>query len=480
MDSNDIREAAFDMYASKSFGDHLAAVRLFSKIQQRKLGSNKTQSVNQVDVSVDARLPQLSWVCVIQEGKYHFTVGSGVETGATFIVEGVWDTQFGKGEFHRTNYFYGSGAVLGKYVIFVPPKHCFEYLYVLHDRHEKKSYVSNSFAFIFAMASIETSDELFAHVERRLNESTNAATNVGIDLYDPRIVQTARHSFYRMMFYNFVVDAAGSFRLLHIEPESTFDSYVSYRSFIETKLAQVFANGLDAKRKGAMSPTTTISRGYDSICISILARAAGCKEALTIRAEVKDKEDSGLTIGNRLGLKTTEFLHIFGHKVPDLRVSFESELKGVLFEFVATAGIGDDVVFSSFEEKLARRILLMGAMGDSVWRRNSTLPPGLPVRVIYGKSITEFRLRVGFAFVPVPTIGARFPTPVKRINRSPEMAPYTLWAPYDRPFPRRVIEEAGFSRGTFAVFKAAVSPTPTNFRSLFRPALEAVMARYQL
>ncbi len=88
-------------------------------------------------------------------------------------------------------------------------------------------------------------------------------------------------------------------------------------------------------------------------------------------------------------------------------------------------------------------------------------------------------MRVGFAVVPVPAIGARYPEPVKAITRGEDMAPFTLNEAYDRPIPRRIAEEAGLARGTFARGKAATNPDPLNIEDAFRPAVAAITARYR-
>jgi len=472
-------QALLRSYQSSSLPVHCAAVRTLSRVQQGKLGPSARRGAQRIAIEVDAKIPPLSWLCMINGNDHEFRIGRGVEAASNFIIEGVWDGSFADGAPQKSDYVFGSGAVWRKHLIFVPPKHCWEYLFVLHDHIELKTYVSNSFNFIFAKAGVEPASDFFHLVDQNLNDKTNKATAAGIDLYDPIVARNAQYSFYRMMFYNFLADADGNITLLPGTPAAPFEkTYSAYRSFLEMKIAEIFANGKSPLRKSVFHPITSISSGYDSACVSILARSAGCRDALTIAVNVRGADDSALEIARQLDLDVCAFSHIMGDVVPKLDITFDGELRERSLEFLATAGIGDDITFLAFEPRLAGRIFLNGSMGDSVWRRNSSLPPGLPVRVVYGKSISEFRLRVGFAFVPVPAFGARFPAPIKEITRSEEMAPYTLWAPYDRPFPRRVIEEAGIERGTFARVKAATSPTPTNFRSLFRPAVEAIMCRY--
>src|SRR5439155_7997926 len=71
-----------------------------------------------------------------------------------------------------------------------------------------------------------------------------------------------------------------------------------------------------------------------------------------------------------------------------------------------------------------------------------------------GSRITEFRLRVGFLhFNPLYTGGLHL-SAMRRIATSQEMAPWRLGKIYDRPIPRRIIEEAGVPRGSFGTTKA--------------------------
>jgi hypothetical protein len=86
---------------------------------------------------------------------------------------------------------------------------------------------------------------------------------------------------------------------------------------------------------------------------------------------------------------------------------------------------------------------------------------------------------VGFANVPAPVIGARAADSVGRISRSSEMASFSVRGSYDRPIPRRICEEAGLARGSFATEKAASAPLPTNGRDCFVDALYSVRKRYE-
>ena len=70
-----------------------------------------------------------------------------------------------------------------------------------------------------------------------------------------------------------------------------------------------------------------------------------------------------------------------------------------------------------------------------------------------GTDLTEFRLRHDFYHLPVPVFAAAQDPGAPRLLDRPEMAPFRLGGLYDRPIPRRLAEEAGIPRGTFAVAK---------------------------
>lgn len=472
-------DAVSSLYSSPRLDDHRAAARVLQRRLQLRLGPPEAEVRPTVRVARDEGLPTLAWSCRVDAGCYEFLVGPGVEVGDGFVFEGVWDQPFDARGFHGTDFAYGSGARFGKYVIFVPPKHCWEQLYVLHRKREGDTLVSNSLGFLLAEAAIDTAGQFVARLATCLRTGNDEATAVGFDRYEPVILEDEDAVLYRMMFHNFTVDGAGRFRLLPSAPELHFSTFDEYESFLSGAVGRIAANGVDPGRSRRMTPITPISNGYDSPAVGAIAARLGLTDAVTLDVTVKGRDDSGAAVGAMLGLDVATARHFLGNSLPELAFSASEEQRDEIAEFVATAGLGDDLMLTTLEPHLRERVLLSGAMGDSAWKRATTLPPGLPVRVVYGKSFTEFRLRVGYAFVPVPAIGARFPAAVRRVTRSPEMAPWTLNQPYDRPIPRRLVESAGVPRGSFARAKAATNPTVLNYESLFLPSLSTLVERYR-
>jgi hypothetical protein len=145
----------FDDYRSKSIKLHRHAVKIYHKYQQKKLGKPVVLKFPKVTSQVDLKIPKFSWLCRIIGPWYHFIVGSGVEVHDDLVFEGAWDGEFGDHNIERSDYVYGSGAVLRDCIIFVPPKHCCEYLFVLYDKKKSNTYVSNSMNFIFSQINME-------------------------------------------------------------------------------------------------------------------------------------------------------------------------------------------------------------------------------------------------------------------------------------------------------------------------------------
>lgn len=61
--------------------------------------------------------PKLTWIAFITRGSNIINVlhGPMVETSDKWIVEGVWAGQFSKGDFDRTDLFFGTGIRLKGY-----------------------------------------------------------------------------------------------------------------------------------------------------------------------------------------------------------------------------------------------------------------------------------------------------------------------------------------------------------------------------
>jgi hypothetical protein len=212
-------------------------------------------------------------------------------------------------------------------------------------------------------------------------------------------------------------------------------------------MARVFANATDSARARRYPPLATLSTGYDAPAIAALAARAGCREALTF-AELMPGvawPDDGSAIGERLGLRVLR------------RARDAWRLRSDLPEAEAWAWPpGQLVSQASVESDLAGRLLLTGRFGGRLLEppdlgAGPHRPVGLPV--LTAPSQVELRLRVGFLNLAPYFVSWNHLDAIQRLSSLPEMTPYRVGGTYDRPIPRRIVEEAGVPREAFGQVK---------------------------
>jgi hypothetical protein len=258
-----------------------------------------------------------------------------------------------------------------------------------------------------------------------------------------------------------------------------YEDFQAYESFVQSRLAGILDNGSSPNRKvRSLEPVTCLSTGYDSTGATAIAAALGVNNALTLDIIVNTVDDNGMRLAKEMGIKCKSAVHPAGQTINNLHMSYEGPLLDTAREFIGTAGFGDDILYAAFEDSLKGSILLDGKLGDGIWDKNCMMQAGMPLGIPYSKSLNEFRVRVGFAHVPVPAIGADFPESIARLSRSKAMKKWSIGGRYDRPIPRRLVEAAGGKRASFGQLKGAANPHPTNFDELKHDALKAMVDRY--
>jgi hypothetical protein len=210
-------------------------------------------------------------------------------------------------------------------------------------------------------------------------------------------------------------------------------------------------------------PIVALSAGYDSPAAAVIARDAGCREGFTFDQAVNRRDnddDSGAEIGRCLGLAMTAYQTYAYRDRTDLPE----------IEFIASNFGGGQVYLSTTGTALRHRIVLSGYGGDHVWSKAyGDNPRRRYPFYIGGYSQTEFFLRAPALDLAVPVIGVRSVADIGAISRSAAMAPWSVDGDYDRPIARRLIEEAGVPRGSFATAKRRVTP---DYDNLMRRALD--------
>jgi hypothetical protein len=242
-----------------------------------------------------------------------------------------------------------------------------------------------------------------------------------------------------------------------------FADFASYRAYLVAQTQAILANAADPSRRHRYRPIVALSAGYDSPAAAVIARDTHCTEAFTFGQPVDRpdaSEDSGAAIGRVLGLATTEYETFAFRERDDL-----PEL-----EFIASSFGGGQVYLAATGEALAGRIVISGFGGDAVWglRYGARSPPHFPF-YIGGYSLNEFYVRAPALDLSVPMIGARRFADIGNISRSAALLPWSIGGDYDRPIPRRIIEEAGVPRDAFATRKRRITP---DYDSVTRRAID--------
>jgi hypothetical protein len=387
-------------------------------------------------------LPRLAWCARILLGQEAVTVlhGPWVETGADFFVEGAWSGDFTRPDFDLGTLMGSGGRVLGEELVFAAPNYTLEQIFVLRNRDAL--WVSNSFAFVLAC----TDDSV--HPRALLYSVKLETITDGLKAYT-RYLPTRNGYRVRMYYHcNLLVDRHLRIREQPKAPVREFVDFDDYKGYLLEKVAAIQENASHPRRKITFRPIATISTGYDSPAGAVLARAVGCNEALTFAQARRDAHltpdevaDSGAEIGSALGMK----VHVFD------RLDYLKE-KG----FPEAEFYGNGAQEAPWASHLEGKVLFTGFHGDKVWDKHC---PKVSRDIVRGDSsgtfLNAFRLRVGWIHLPVPFLGCTSLPSIHKISNSREMQPWSLGNDYDRPIPRRLVEEAGVQRRQFGIKKKA-------------------------
>jgi hypothetical protein len=395
-------------------------------------------------------LPPLGWLFEFtQNGGGKLYCGTSVRVDDSGFFEGCWAAHEGNDPSQMTH-IYGSGMIIkNEKPIFLNPSHTLEALFLY--RHAKGWTFSNSLSFLVAYHNLQmpwdpTYGAKFVSICR------------GIDAYEKNLFQTAGGEVLRLAYDNVEMQADGNFRLIRKPMPPAFPNFKVYSEFLEKTLKLAFE---DAKAKGGYDTISTCSSGYDSACATALAAKFGCREAITLKNARGGDDDSGTAIADALGLRTHEFQR------PEIVENGFDEAA----DFLATGMGGEDYCYRNFAPVLKKRVVLSGFHGDKSWEVGSKPDTVLGRADLCGCSLAEFRLWQDFIHLPVPTIGTRRHPEVVALATTPEMAPWRLHNHYDRPVPRRIVEEAGVARHLFGQSKKAASILLFYEARLFPPAI---------
>ena len=435
------------------------------------------QSLDDISFIQNDGLPKLAWCTKLYNGKTIINYGPDIYKHDEGIIEGVWDSKFQSFDYVNSKHVFGSGVSVSKNkIILTPPSHMYECIFCLHEKATNKFVFSNSLS--FALSQLSNDIDCLLELVETARINNDISTKSGVLDFEPLLFDNKDISLYGFYYHNICISKDGM-EILFKENVTKFLNFEAYNNHLLMVLNNLIDNGHDNSRKIKYFPLSSISKGYDSPAVTSLIKKLGSFESVTVDVDICGVNDSGSDIAKVLGISCHPCEHPAGKSINNLdNMEYSEKLAGESKEFIATLGLGDDLVFSAFDNYLSNSLFFSGALGDSIWGMLDKPPYGIPVRIFFGKSLNEFRLRKGFVHVPLPVIGSVFPYYIYRINFLKDMKPFSIRGNYNRPIPRRIIEQSGVSRDLFAKSKNAINPKPINLQCFKEDAFKSQISKY--
>lgn len=396
-------------------------------------------------------ISKLSWCLRITRNSPIITVshGSWVEVDNDFFVEGAWDSDFKERNIHQSLNFMGSGGLIkDNKLIISSSTNTIECVYSI-EKDENTVFFSNSIAFILE-ATNEDLDIKYVDYENDILSISD-----GLSKYKRHIPTKSGNKISLHYFCNIEINEGLKLNVIEKSKGRDFADFDEYYGYLLDSLKSISKNVTDVSRKKIYSPIVFSSNGYDSAACAALGKEIGCNEAVVYESKRDYRSDSGKPIVEALGYE-----RIFEKEELDYKKY------NTAHEFVATGELGTSIFFAAAEKELEGKFLLSGVHGDKIWDKEYKDNPDL-VRSFYPDTAkTEFRLRVGFIKITIPFFSVKNHSSINSVSNSAEMKPWTLGNDYDRPIPRRILEEKGVPRESFGFKKGGGAGSSLRFASL--------------
>jgi len=402
---------------------------------------NAASTAVQIQSQRAAGWPALAWLARCRPGSsvVHVIHGSRVEIAPDWFCEAVWDGPYDGGDFDRTDVIFGSGArIRGSRITFVSAGATVDRLQVMETGGGV--WISNSLTCLLAATGAQP-DPAYPHYFRDFS-----SIRLGLSRYAP-LITTDAGAARLIYFHNLTWDGTRLYQDEKPFAVRHISRFHRYRSFLDGALQSIATNMSATTRQYPYRFLGTISSGYDSPAVAVLARGAGLDRVISFDQSKDGQPDSGLQIAAKLGLSVVEVPRDGWHQTPLAEIPF-----------LAADAKGEDVYFSGAGAHLGGTILLTGFHGDKMWGKyTSALSSDVARGDQSGLSLTEYRLRAGFIHCPVPFIGVRQIRDINQLSRSHTLSRWDVKGDYTRPICRRIVEEAGIPRAWFGTQKKAAS-----------------------
>lgn len=393
--------------------------------------------------------PKLSWFAKVTDDTVSVLHGCRVECSDEWIFEGTWAGEFGKGDFDReAPVTIGTGIRLREDTVsFVCSTGALDRLFYVNRK--KELLVSNSLACLLSVANLRLdsafpySKTLRGYLKKHRDRPKTLPTLDGDEIH--------------FLTYEKLVYSQETLEEQIPAAEDTFTSFEEYEEFLHSRMVAIRANLEDERRRFKVASVATISKGYDSAASAAIAKPLGIRSALTISRVGKLRhDDSGEEIAERLGIPVKSVIE---------RRSAYRDYDLVL----AGLGLSDGLNMTLFDYPDDLTLLVVGTRGDVVWQKALRKEWDDSYHFLDRHDTTscdlaEWRLHKGVFLANIPSIGASRVDCLKQINSSTAMDPWRIGGGYDRPIPRRILEQQGVERDKFGLKKLASVSTWQRFK----------------
>jgi hypothetical protein len=384
-------------------------------------------------------LAPLAWVAHSTPEGVSVTHGPQVEVRRDRFFEGIWDGPFEDGEFADSLVLAGSGGILrDDGVLFATPTHQCHALWMVRRRNE--TWLSNSLPLLLHSCGEALSPRYPYHVCDLLEALYVPSRGpLSLPLASGRSVEICLQS-------NMLIRSGSPVLREKKSVHPRVASFAQYRTFLTETLARLIDNATDLARAQLFRPVLSLSSGYDSTACAVLCRDVGCSEAITFELgrnrNSRDRfPDSGIETGARLGLDVTPYdnsAYLHSKDLPEAEC--------------LAGGALNDVIWWSARKQLSGAMLITGLCADWIWSTENSKQP--MDGSFAGSGYAEAHLYNSTILLPFPPFPDEIAfSDIHSISVSAEMTPWSVGGWYDRPIPRRIAEEAGIPRGSFATEK---------------------------
>ena len=382
--------------------------------------------------------PKLSWFAKVSDDTVNVLHGCRVEYSDEWIFEGTWAGEFGRGDFDReVPVIIGTGIRLrDDTVSFVCSTGSLDRLFYVDKKTELL--VSNSLACLLSVAKLRL-DPAFPYSKTLLRYLNNHR-------YRTKLLPTLDGEEIHFLTYEKLVYSQETLEEQTHAAEDAFTSFEEYEEFLRSRILAIRENLQDERRRFKVAPVATISKGYDSAASAAIVKPLGIRSALTIaRVGLLRHDDSGEEIAEKLGIPVKSVI--------DRRAAYRDHDL-----VLAGLGLSGDANMTLFDYPDDLTLLVVGTAGDFVWqsafkKKFDDSHHFLDRHDTTSCQLAEWRIHKGVFLANVPSIGASRIDCLKQINGSSAMDPWRIGGDYDRPIPRRILEQQGVRRDTFGIKK---------------------------